>query len=447
MPPGGKGRSLSRFRCRTSGVCPLPRSPLGSVRLRRTAPRRNAGGDPEWDNITMKFMKKTFYAISIFLLLGIQSSPDPLKLHFDALVVDTHNDVCQRILAGEDISVRTRHGHSDLPRFKEGGLDVECFSIWVPPEDTARSYFDQANEMIDSVESLARRNPDKMGMAMSSADIERLAGEGRFVGMLGIEGGHPIGGDIEKLKYFYRRGVRYLTLTWNNSTGWATSAADEEDPGNSRRHKGLTLHGREIVRAMNDMGMIVDVSHVGERTFWDVIRTTTKPIIASHSSAWALCHHRRNLKDAQLKAIAANGGVVFINFFPAFIDSTFIRKEAAMTARNRHRIDSLRNTIRGNDFLKTQYVAEQMKAEYDSIRPPLKMLIDHFDYVAKLIGADHVGIGSDFDGITVAPRDMDDVTFLPNITRELLKRGYSPGDVKKILGGNFMRVLKANEKR
>src|SRR3972149_7900063 len=170
-------------------------------------------------------MLRRFLVLSVLLLLICLSSfaqNDYRKIHFDATVVDTHNDVVQRMLEGEDISVRTQHGHSDLPRFREGGLDVETFSIWVPPAKTSRPYFDQANDQIDSIESFVRRNPSQVGMAQSVEDIERLLAEGKFVTMLGMEGGHPIGNDLRKLEHFYSRGVRYLTLTWNNSTDWAT---------------------------------------------------------------------------------------------------------------------------------------------------------------------------------------------------------------------------------
>jgi membrane dipeptidase len=380
--------------------------------------------------------------LSVCLLSFAQT--DYRKVHFDAIVVDTHNDVVQRILAGKDISVRTRHGHSDLPRFKEGGLDVEMFSIWVPPDEPSRSYYDQADEQIDSIESFVRRNTSQVGMAKSVRDIERLVAKGKFVAMLGMEGGHPIGNDLRKLEHFYRRGVRYMTLTWNNSTDWASSARDESDASTNLKHRGLTEFGRKVVRKMNALGMMVDVSHVGEQTFWDVMKVTKKPVIASHSSAWALCHHWRNLKDDQLRAIARNGGVVFINFAPWFIDSTFAEKEAAMRKRNKARIDSFRTVTKNGGFLADVALAEFLTDEYLPIRPPLKVLIDHFDYVARLIGVDHVGIGSDFDGISVTPLEMDDVSYLPNITRELLKRGYSVEDVKKILGGNFLRVLQAN---
>ncbi len=383
--------------------------------------------------------------LPLYAVLG--QGVDDRKIHFDAVVVDTHNDVVQRILNGEDISGRTNHGHSDLPRFREGGLDVQLFSIWVPPEKKSRPYYDQSNEQIDSIESFVKRNPVQVAFGRTSADIAKFVREGKFVAMLGMEGGHQIDDDLGKLEHFYRRGVRYMTLTWNNSTSWATSASDETNPSAQFPHKGLTAFGKQVVRKMNALGMIVDISHVGEQTFWDVMKTTRKPVIASHSSAWTLCPHRRNLKDDQLKAIGKNGGVVFINFNPGFIDSTYAGKETAMLEANKALVDSLGRTVKGDDFISEQYVAELMMEKYNPIRPSLQTLMDHFDYIAKLIGVDHVGIGSDFDGIRVTPLDMNDVTFLPNITRELLKRGYTERDVKKILGGNFLRVLEAVEKK
>ncbi|HLF13703.1 MAG TPA: dipeptidase [Bacteroidota bacterium] len=384
---------------------------------------------------------------AVSLSLGARGDADYRKIHFDALVVDTHNDVAQRILGGEDISSRTGHGHSDLPRLAEGGVDLQLFSIWVPPEKTSRGYFDQAVEQLDSIEGLARRNPGRLALAPDAAGVDSIVAAGKIAGMFGLEGGHHIGDDISKLDYFYGRGVRYMTLTWNNSTGWATSASDETDPEKKLPHRGLTDSGRAIVRKMNDIGMLVDVSHVGEQTFRDVMETTRKPVIASHSSVWTIAPHRRNLRDWQLRALKENGGVVFINFAPWFIDSTFGRKEDVMRRRNKARIDSIQSRIAGDEFLKDFYSAEQLTAEYDTIRPTLKQVLDHFEYVIRLIGADHVGIGSDFDGITVAPAGLEDVTRFPELTKGLLERGYSEGDVRKILGGNFMRVLRAAEKK
>jgi membrane dipeptidase len=395
---------------------------------------------------------KTFHALpaallTVAMLTSAGDQADYRTVHFKALFVDTHNDVVQRILNGEDLSKRTAHGHSDLPRFIEGGVDVELFSIWVPPEKTDRSYYAQAIEQMDSVEALARRNPDRMAMGRSADQIDSLVAAGKFVGMFGVEGGHVIENDLSKLGVLYSRGARYMTLTWNNSTDWATSASDETDTSKHLAHPGLTDFGRQVVRTMNDLGMLVDVSHVGEQTFRDVMAVTRKPVIASHSSVWNISPHRRNLKDYQLKAIRDNGGVVFINFAPWFIDSAFGAREAAMRKSLARRIDSIQATVRGDGFIKDLYSAEQLSAEYDSIRPTIGQVLDHFDYVARLIGVDHVGVGSDFDGITVAPAGLDDVTHFPELTKGLLARGYSEEDVRKILGGNFMRVLRAAENR
>ena len=381
------------------------------------------------------------------LAIGAAGDTDYRRIHFSSLVVDTHNDIAQRMLAGEDISVRTKHGHADLPRLAEGGVVLQLFSIWVPPEKTARSYYDQAVEQIDLIEALARKHPDKLVMASDAASVEAIAASGKIAGMYGLEGGHPLEDDIGRLDDFYRRGVRYMTLTWNNSTDWASSAADETDPHPGIAHRGLTDLGKRIVRRMNDIGMLVDVSHVGEQTFRDVLATTRKPVIASHSSVWAISPHRRNLKDWQLKALASNGGVVFINFAPWFIDSTFGRREDAMRRAIKPRIDSIEAHITGDEFIKDFYSAEQLSADYDPIRPTIGQVLDHFMYVIRLIGADHVGIGSDFDGITTAPAGLEDVTKFPMLTKGLLERGLTEDEVRKVLGGNWMRVLREAEKR
>ncbi len=395
-------------------------------------------------------MRKLFSPFLLFPLFFLPPQQvlktDARKLHFDAIVVDTHNDVIQRVLNGEDITLRTTKGHSDLPRFREGGVDIELFSIWVPPENKSKSYYNQANEMIDSLESIVRRTSDQVGIPYTVDDVEQLLKQGKFVASMGMEGGHPIDNSLKKLEHFYKRGVRYMTLTWNNSTDWATSAKDETDSTAKLKHKGLTDFGKQVVMKMNELGMIVDISHVGEQTFWDVMKVTAKPVIASHSSAWALCHHRRNLKDDQLKAIAKNGGVVFINFNPGFIDSTYAEKEKKILERHKDELETLKRKFGGETFAYDQARAELLRDEYEKIRPPLSVLIAHFDYVAKLIGVDHLGVGSDFDGITSTPQEMDDVTYLPNITRELLKRGYTENEVRKILGKNFLRVLRANSK-
>ena len=367
--------------------------------------------------------------------------PDYIRLHHGSLVVDTHNDVLLRIMEGEDITRRTMSGHSDLVRFVEGGVDIQAFAVWIAPEYIPNAY-ERANEEIDSLESIIRRAPGKIGLARNASEAENLLKLGKLVALIGVEGGHHIENDLTKLDALHRRGMRYMTLTWNNSTEWATSARDETRRPESLKHIGLTPFGRRIVERMNQLGIMVDISHVGEQTFRDVLAITRKPVIASHSSCYALCPHFRNLKDEQLRAIARNGGVVSINFYSAFLDSSYSRKESAIFARNREQIDSLRRSWQGDSHGFHIARSRLVWSELDKIRPPLSLLIDHIDHAVKVAGVDHVGLGSDFDGITSSPSEMDDVTHFPNITRELLRRGYSEREVRKILGENFMRVFR-----
>jgi len=260
---------------------------------------------------------------------------------------------------------------------------------------------------------------------------------------MGVEGGHMIEDKLAFLDSFYIRGARYMTLTWNNSTTWASSAKDETERPDSLKHKGLNSLGQEVVKRMNELGMIVDISHVGEQTFYDALAITTKPVIASHSSVWSISHVFRNLKDDQIKAIAKNNGVIHVNFFSAFVDSSFIKRSEAFYYLHKQEMDSLIK-IHNSRFPAELLLFEKYPDEVNKLRPPLSMLIDHIDYIAKLVGVDHVGLGSDFDGISSAPLELDDVTGFPAITRELVKRGYSRKDIKKILGGNFLRVFEAN---
>ena len=249
--------------------------------------------------------------------------------------------------------------------------------------------------------------------------------------------------DLQKLEALYNRGARYLTLTHNIAPNWATSAADETSNPNLS-HKGLTEFGKQVVKKMNELGMLIDVSHVGDQTFSDVIQLSSKPIIASHSSVYSLVPNRRNLKDEQIKAISKNGGVIQVNFHPGFIDSSFGRKETAFLKTHAAEFDSLVKT-----GMNEWYILDELYAKYPDVaaamRPPLSMLIDHIDYIVKLVGVDYVGLGSDFDGINLTPLQLDDVTDYPVITKALLERGYKKKEINKILGGNFLRVLKANE--
>lgn len=279
-------------------------------------------------------------------------------------------------------------------------------------------------------------------MVTSPEQLQQAIDENKIGCMIGVEGGHMIEDNLSYLEQFYRRGARYMTLTWNNSTSWATSAQDETTKKDSLPFNGLTTFGKQVVRRMNELGMLVDVSHVGEQTFWDAINTTTKPVIASHSCVHALCPVFRNLKDNQLKAIGKNGGVVHLNFYSGFVDSSFQRRAREFNLAHRAERDSLRN-LKWVNYEIEEYLLAKYPGEASSLRPPLSLLIDHIDYIVRLIGADHVGLGSDFDGISSAPKELKDVTNMPLITKALLQRGYSKADVRKILGENFIRVFKA----
>jgi membrane dipeptidase len=365
------------------------------------------------------------------------------KIHRKAIVVDTHNDILMKaadegVVFDQDLTGKT---HSDLARWKKGGLDVQIFSVYC--DGALKNPFAYANREMDSLDAVVARNLDKIVKVANYAELIKAVKQHKIAAMFGVEGGHMIEDDLNKLDLLYKRGARYLTLTHNVSPSWATSAADETTK-KDLPHKGLTDFGKQVVQRMNQLGMLVDVSHVGDQTFWDVIHTSTKPIIASHSSVYSLVPHRRNLKDDQIKAIAKNGGVIQVNFNPGFIDSTFGKKETAFLKEHAAENDSLMKSGK-DDFYAMDFLYHKYAAEANAMRPPLSMLIDHIVYIINLVGVDYVGLGSDFDGINLTPQQLDDVTDYPLITKELVEKGYSKKDINKILGGNFLRVLKANE--
>ncbi len=374
-------------------------------------------------------------------MLHAQSS----KFHHKAILIDTHNDLLTTVLEDNvriDSNLKGKT-HSDLQRFKEGGVDIQIFSIWCDGTYGAGKAFARANREIDSLYAVVNRNPDKMMIVRTPADLKKAVRQKKLGAMIGVEGGHMIEDNLQYLDSLFNRGTRYLTLTWNNSTSWATSAMDESLSAPDK--KGLSEFGKQVVRRMNELGMIVDVSHVGEQTFWDAIRTSTKPVIASHSCAHTLCPVFRNLKDDQIRAIAANKGVVHLNFFSGFIDSSFFKRNSAFTQRHKAERDSLLK-INPEPYFADSKLFDKYADEVRDLRPPLSALLDHLDYIVKLVGVDHVGMGSDFDGVNSTPQQLDDVTSFPLITDELFKRGYTKKQVRKILGENFMRVFAANSK-
>jgi membrane dipeptidase len=384
--------------------------------------------------------------LSILLFVPcVINAQDYLKLHRKAIVADSHNDILtasleKKVSMDNDLRGKT---HSDLARFKQGGVDVQLFSVWC--DGAKQQPFAWANREMDTLYAVAARNPDKIVITKTWKELQRAIKDQKLAAMFGVEGGHMIENDLTKLDQLYARGTRYMTLTWNNSTPWATSAMDETTKKDSlaATHKGLTDFGRQVVQRMNELGMMVDLSHTGEQTFWDAIGLSTRPVLVSHSNAYTLCPIFRNLKDDQIKAVGKNGGVIQLNYYAGFVDSSFKNKETQFVRAHRREIDSLKKMGMQSEYAITT-VSDKYAAEVQAARPPLSMLLDHLDYIVKLAGVDHVGLGSDFDGINSAPQQLDDVTSYPLITKALLERGYSRRDVKKIMGGNLLRVYKAN---
>ncbi|MFY8004010.1 MAG: dipeptidase, partial [Chitinophagaceae bacterium] len=359
-----------------------------------------------------------------------------------AWLIDTHNDIISTCLEKNlafdaDLSGKT---HSDLNRMLKSGLDMQIFSVWCD-ENQAKPY-EWALKEINYLNDIIKKNPDKIMLAANFSDMKKAKKQHKLAAMFGVEGGHMLEEDISHIDSFYAKGVRYLTLTWNNSNSWASSAMDEtQKPIQS---KGLNEKGKQIVKRMNELGMMVDVSHVGEQTFYDVLATTTKPVIASHSSVYTICPVFRNLKDEQIRAIAQNKGVIHINFYSGFLDSLFFARQKAFIALHKAERDSLLKQNPVTAFADA-YLFKKYADEVNFMRASFSLLINHIDYIVKMVGEDYVGIGSDFDGISSTPQRIDDVTNYSLIAEALLERGYSKKAIKKIMGLNFLRVFKANE--
>lgn len=315
-------------------------------------------------------------------------SPAARALHREAVVVDLHADTILDAQSGKrDIAVRGRNGHIDLPRLREGGVDVQVFALFVHPSHAGKG-FARVTELLDAFDRLAAHQPATLTRATTAAEIERAVASGRIAAVLAVENATALDGDVQNVDRLYARGVRMMGLTWNQSNELADGALEDT-------HGGLTPLGRQVLARMQELGMVVDVSHLSERSFWDVLSATTGPIVATHSNAAALTPHRRNLTDEQLHAIARRGGVVGVNFYPSFTG--------------------------GGD---------------------LAHVLDHIAYLVKVMGADHVALGSDFDGFSQTVLGLEDVSKLPNLTAGLLARSYTPEDIKKILGGNALRVFR-----
>jgi membrane dipeptidase len=391
-----------------------------------------------------------------------QASPTPQRdeklwkravaLQRKAIVVDGHNDI-PTIMADEDYDIGVSSVgkyHTDIARLKQSGMTGEFFSIYVDrqyatPEWVAKNYATQggsarrALDLIDVSYRMIEKYPRELMLATSTADIKRAKKEGKVGVLFGIEGGHAIENSLPALREFYRLGVRYMTLTHNNTNEWADACCD------TARHGGLSEFGKEVVAEMNRLGMLVDVSHVSDETMSDVLDVSKAPVIASHSSARVYSNHKRNVSDELLKRIAQNGGVVMVNFYPAFLDE----KVRVAGLERDEKLKGPRAALR-EQFKDDPKRLEEELQKLNAVNPipntTLSMLVDHIEHIAKVAGIDHVGLGSDFDGVPNLPEGINDVADLPNVTYELLRRGHSDEDVLKILGGNFMRVFAQAER-
>lgn len=389
----------------------------------------------------------------LFTLLLFNSqivySQDYKEVHRKNILIDTHNDILTTAISDglsfdQDLKGRT---HSDLRRTKEAGMDIQVFSVWC--DGQKQNPFAYANRQIDTLYAWIARNPESMMLVKTPADLNRAVKQQKLGSMIGVEGGHMIENDLGKLNTLFDRGARYLTLTWNNSTSWATSAMDENMPsksplsGENTPRKGLTDVGKQVVQRMNKLGMMVDLSHVGEQTFRDVINVTTKPVLVSHSNCFQICPVSRNLKDEQIRAVGKNGGVICLNFYSGFLSPEYEKLSSEFNRRHKAERDSLLN-LNPEPYFANEYLFKKYADEVQGLRPDYKIIVDHLEHIVKLVGPNHVGFGSDFDGINSTPKGLDDITGYPLITKELVARGYSKKDIAKFMGGNFIRVFNKN---
>lgn len=385
-------------------------------------------------------MKIISLSIILFLWSIVSLAQTFQKIHQQAIVVDTHGDILfNQIKSGIDIGKLQKTGNFDLVRAKQGGLDVQVFSIW---SDETGGYA-IANQEIDSLYSLIKRYPDKIVLVKNAAELEKAVATKKLAAMIGVEGGHMIENSLENLDKLAKRGMIYMTLTWNNSTMWASSATDETSKKIRPENAGLNNFGKQVIHKMNELGVIVDLSHVGVKTFFDAIAVTNKPVLVSHSCVYALNPVPRNLNDEQIKAIGKNGGVISLNFYAGFLDSTYNTKQKVFLTKYADELKILSARYGRSNAIDT--LISLHKKDADATRPSIEKLIDHIDYIVKLIGVDYVGLGADFDGAEAFPLGINSVADYPKITNALIKRGYKPNEITKILGGNFLRVLKANK--
>ena len=365
------------------------------------------------------------------------------KLHFSSIVLDTHDDTTQRFFSKDfDIAKRNADGSVDIPRMREGGMNAIFFSIWIDGRIMGPPAVQKALDQIDAVQQSARENSKDMMLCRTADEVRRAHAQGKIAALIGVEGGHMIGNDIRVVRIFGDLGVRYMTLSHFYNDEWADSSTDKP------AHNGLTDYGKEIVREMNRQGIMVDISHVSDKTFYDALEVSKAPLIASHSSCRALCNHVRDMSDDMIKALAAKGGVIQINYEMSFVDQAYKDASDKLSGGVVQVFDQVKRECGDDESCIGKKMTElRQKAVAAGKLPHVswERIIDHIDHAVKLVGADHVGLGSDFDGASM-PEGMEDASKLPKITEALMRKGYPDDDIRGILGGNLLRVMEQNEK-
>jgi len=383
------------------------------------------------------------------------ASRQPDAVHRSAIVIDTHADTPQRFLDEHyDLGDPLNGGEFNLDSARKGNLGAEFFSIWVEPDQYKGHYARRTLELIDAVKQQAAKHKDKMELVTTPEGIEWAHRQHKLAGLMGIEGGHSIEDSLGLLRQYYALGVRYMTLTWANSNGWADSSGDIDDKTVAHTTEGLSEFGKDVVYEMNRLGMMVDVSHVSDKTFYRTLNISRAPVIASHSASRALCDAPRNMTDDMLSAIAryggpdSKGGVVMVNFYSGFVSQQYRDAQKKIGPEMMAAVQALKDKAKAEGKVASPAEIDKVQRAYaDRIpRPPFSALIDQIDHVAKVAGVDHVGLGSDFDGISgQLPQGIDSAADLPKITAALMERGYSAEDCRKILGGNLLRVFREVE--
>src|SRR5438128_33779 len=381
--------------------------------------------------------------VSSVCVAGLVVSADSIserarKLHFSSIVVDTHDDTTQRFLDGKfDLGTRSSTGSIDIPRMREGNLSAIFFSSWMPSKVTGPEAVDRALVQIDAVREQVRKHSNDMVLATTAAEVREAHKQGRIAALMGVEGGHMINSDLEVLRRFASLGVRYMTLTHSGNDEWADSSTDKP------AHNGLTEFGKDVVREMNRLGVIVDISHVSDKTFYDALEVSKAPLIASHSSCRAICDAPRNMTDQMMKDLGAKGGVIQINYHSGFLSQEFRDAEKANPELNKAisaEVQKRCGDDEGCQLLEGDRLTREYVEQGKLPRVDWSKIIEHIDHAVKVAGVDHVGLGSDFDGANM-PYGMEDAAKLPKITEAILKKGYSERDVRKILGENTLRVM------